>query len=481
MTDLQNTPSAEALAEAGGPSGLGRGPAVACDEYYQLSRRGFMALGSAAAAAAAFAPAWLPQISLARSYNAAAQDVIVQIYLRGACDGLSIVVPYNEPAYQSARPLLKVNGPGVSGNNVLDLGTGSTAVSSTAPGNTVVFGLHAALAALMPAWNNSHMLLVQAAGLTNTNKSHFDAQRFMEVGKINDPLLSSGWLGRHLATVGPMQASAAVRAVSIADGLARTLAGSPLAVPVPDLGNNTGALPGLTNFVNYGLKGTSSTRIARQSSIAAMYNATTGPIRPAAQTTLSTIALLNAIGASGYAPAGSAVYPTTTLGNSLKSTAALINANVGVEAVAIDYGGWDTHANQGGTSGIILGTSMYSTMATLGNAIGAFYNDVIAARARNVTVVIMSEFGRRVGENGTIGTDHGYGNVMMVLGRAVNGRRVMTNWPGMPTTAVPTNQDLGVTIDYRDILQEIVRVRLGNPDIASIFPGYTPVNRGVLL
>ena len=473
MNDLKNAPSADELAKLGGGSTPSGGPAVACDEYYQLSRRGFMALGSAAAAAAALSPAWLPKISLAKSYNSAAQDVIIQIFLRGACDGLSVVVPHNEPAYRSSRPLLKVNGPGVTGNNALDLGTGSTAVSSTAPGNTVVFGLHAALSALMPAWNNNHLLLVQAAGLTNTNKSHVDAQRVMEVGKLDDPLLGTGWLGRHLATIDPMRPTASVRAVSIADGLAQTLVGSPLAVPVPDLGSGTGTPPALTNFTNYGVKGPSSTRVNRQNTI--------GTLRTAAQTTLSTIALLNSIGASGYVPAGGAVYPTTTVGNSLKSSAALINADVGVEAISIDYGGWDTHANEGGVNGIITGTSMYTTMASLGNAIGAFYNDIINTRAKNVTIVIMSEFGRRAGENGTPGTDHGYGNMMMVLGRSVNGHRVLTNWPGMPTVAVPTNQDLGVTIDYRDILQEIVRVRLGNNNIASIFPGYAPVNRGVLL
>jgi len=479
---------------------------TACDEFIALSRRRFLAASGTAAAVLAAAPAWLPRVAMAREYRSAAQDVVIQVFLRGACDGLSVVVPFNEPRYISARPNLAML-PFDSGTDparrVLDLigtsgsdATGNSlasAASSTAPGGRVFFGLHPALSGLMPAWSDGKLLLVQAAGMTNASKSHFDAQRSMEVARLNDPTLSTGWLGRHLSSVDPMRADALVRAIGITDGLPRSLVGSPKAVPVPELASGTGTPPALTNFTGYGLKGPSNSRVNRQRVMGDLYAPAADTVAAAAMSTLSTITLLNQIGAAGYAPAAGVVYPTNSIGNSMKSAAALINADVGVEAIAIDYSGWDTHANQGTpvsvtgpgttTGGIITGSSMSNTMAAIGNAIGAFYRDIIAGRGRSVTVVIISEFGRRVGENGTIGTDHGYGNVMLCLGQAIRGGRVLTNWPGLSTNPalVPTNMDLGVTIDYRDVLAEIVQQRLGNTDLATVFPSFTPTFRGVLL
>lgn len=451
---------------------------IACEEYTRLSRRGFLA-GAGAGALAFSVPAWLPRVAMASSHRSAAQDVIVQVYLRGGCDGLSMVVPWNEPNYVAARPQLAVGGPLAGGtNNVIDLG--STAASATAPGGQVVFGLHPAMSGLMEAYDNNHLLFVQAAGLTNTNKSHFDAQKFMEVARVNDPTATTGWLGRHLALVDPMSGTAMLRAIGIADGLQRTLAGAPLALPVPNMQNDPGAPPLLNNFTSYGLVGTTASRPTRTSAISTMYGAQADPVRSAAVNTLSTITLLNNIGAAGYAPAGGAVYPSTSLGRALRSTAALINAQVGVEAVAIDTSGWDTHAQQGGATGIVAGTSMFTVMQGLGSSLGAFYRDVMATRQRNVTLVVISEFGRRVGQNGTLGTDHGYGNMMFVMGRSINGGRVLTNWPGISPNQPATSVDLGVTIDYRDVLAEIVQGRLGNGQLDLVFPGYTPTFRGVL-
>lgn len=478
---------------------------TACDEYMSLSRRGFIAASGTAAAMMATAPAWLPRVAIARNFNAAAQDVIIQIYLRGGCDGLSVVVPFNEPRYISSRPNLAMlpYDTGIDpGRAVLDLvsTSGSTngnsnasAASITAPGGRVFFGLHPAMTALMPAWIDGKLLLVQGAGMTNASKSHFEAQRSMETARLNDPTYATGWLGRHLYSVDPMNPAALVRAIGIADGLTRVLVGAPKAVPIPDLASSTGNQPALSNFTGYGLRGPAATRPARLGVLSDLYNATFDPVRAAAISTIDTIGLLNTIGAAGYSPGNGTIYPSNAIGNSLKSAAALINAEVGVEAIAVDYSGWDTHANQGTpiatggpgttTGGITAGSSLFVTMQSLANAVGAFYSDIIAARGKRVTVVIMSEFGRNIGENGTVGTDHGVGNMMMVLGSAIRGGRVLTNWPGISTNpaTIAHNMDLGVTIDYRDVLAEIVQQRLGNPDLASVFPGFTPTFRGVLL
>lgn len=465
------------------------GSCKACPEYVALSRRGFIG-ATGLSIAALSVPGWLPRVAYAKSHNSAALDVVVQIYLRGGCDGLSIVAPWNETNYVNARPTIKLDAPGSGPNGVIDLVQGNTAPSPTAPGGQVVFGFHPAMAPLMQAYNDGKMAVIQAAGMTNASKSHFDAQKFMEAGKLNDLTVATGWLGRHIATqTTPMRPNPTLRAIGIADGLQRSLIGADKALPIPDLQNNPGTPPALSNFTNYGLAGTTSTRTQRRNTIDALYDTISGPMFESANNTISTITLLNQIGAAGYAHSIAAgnnpnAYPTTSLGNALKSTAALINADVGVEAVAIDYGGWDTHQNQGlQSNGLITDptSAMFRQIDTLAKAISAFYADIIVGKGRNVCIVVMSEFGRRIGQNGTVGTDHGYGNLMFVVGNAVVGRRVITNWPGISPNQPATNQDLGMTIDYRDILAEIITDRLGNGEsLSAIFPGFTPTFRGVV-
>ncbi len=342
----------------------------------------------------------------------------------------------------------------------------------------------------MTAYGDGKLLAVQASGLTNTNKSHFDAQRFMEVAKVADPTVGTGWLGRHLTTqTSPMNPDAVLRAVGVANGLPISLLGADRAVPIPDLQNNTNG-SALANFDAYGLAGTTATKPARRATIDSMHDAFGGTLAASADNTLATIQLLNDIGAANYnhsIPVGNdpTDYPTTQLGHALKSSAALINAQVGVEAIAIDYGGWDTHNNEGdpNAAGSITSpnATMFRQIDTLAKALSAFYADIIVGKGRNVCVVVLSEFGRRLGQNGTIGTDHGYGGLMLALGNAIAGGRVIANWPGLSPNQPATNVDLGVTIDYRDILAEIVAERLGNSaNLGTIFPSYSPTFRGAV-
>ena len=118
-------------------------------------------------------------------------------------------------------------------------------------------------------------------------------------------------------------------------------------------------------------------------------------------------------------------------------------------------------------------------MADLANSLRAFYEDVIINGNKNVTVVVMSEFGRRVAQNGSMGTDHGHGNCMFVMGKRINGGQVIANWPGLGAGQLYQNLDLNVTIDFRDILAEIVQDRLENTSLATVFPGYTPTFRNI--
>lgn len=419
----------------------------ACDEYRLLSRRTF--LGRATASAVALSvPAWLPRVTYAQS--ASSRDIIVSIFLRGGADGLSLVPPFGEPAYYALRPTIAIPRP--------DSGSATPAVSLDG-----FFGLPQAMAALLPAYQSGQLLVLHATGSTDPTRSHFDAQQYMEVGKPGDKNIATGWLGRHLATMPPARVDAPLRALGFSYGLPQTLVGAPDTLPIP-------------NPASFSVAGTSSTRTQRLEWLDTAYASASDPLKTAAKNTQRTISMLNSLGIGTYQPAGGVVYPAGSFQTALKSTAALIRADVGVEAVQIDLGGWDTHNQQQPLTG-----GMANTMRTLAGGLAAFHADLVnAGRFDRVIVVVMSEFGRVAKENGSQGTDHGHGNCMFVIGGAVTGGRVLSAWPGLAAGQLYQNQDLQVTIDYRDVLAEIVQRRLGNNRLDLVFPGYTPTFRGVV-
>jgi uncharacterized protein (DUF1501 family) len=443
----------------------------ACQEYTRLSRRGFMQL-SAATLAALSAPEWLPRVVFAGPGGRAedsTRDVIVQVYLRGGADGLTMIPPYGDPAYYQIRPTLGIVAP--------DLSNPSAAVALS---NSNFFGLAPGLAPLSVPYEDGKLAICHATGwnLSNPSRSHFDAQRWMELGQFNPASLFTGWLGRHLAQTGAVVPTDPVRAIGVTYGLDTTLAGGPEAIPVPGFAQS--------NSPNFGLTGSSTTRGSRLTDIVNMYNAVQDPLRTNALLTQQTIGMLDAIPFSTYQPTpGSWPYPATSFGYSMKSTAALLKNNMGVEAVAIDKSGWDTHSAQNP----LTAGGMGGTMGDLANGLRAFYDDVIstgATNGRSVVVVVISEFGRRAAQNASLGTDHGFGNMMMVMGNRINGRQVLalgTNglpgWPGLGAGQLFQNLDLKVTLDFRDVLAEICQNLLNDTNLPGVFPGYTPTFRNI--
>ena len=426
---------------------------LACEEYNELtSRRAFLGTvgGVTGAALSAWArPEWLPTVTLAPSH-VADRDILVSIFLRGGADGLSLCAPVGDPLYHSGRPTIAVPRPDAS-------------VATRGIDLDGFFAFPQAMRFLMPAWQAGQLLVVHGAGLTFSTRSHFDAQHFMEVGKANDITLGTGWLGRHLASTPPRKAGAALRGIGFSDGLVDTLKGGPQVLPIADP-------------ATYGLAGATATRDARLAWLQAEYGTGAEATRSAALDAVATINLLRAVNVTGYVPANGAVYPATTLARGLRSTAALLKADIGVEAVHLDIGGWDTHTDQNPLTG-----AMATQMTQLSGALGAFWQDCIASgMAQNVTLVVLSEFGRNVRENGSRGTDHGRATAMFAMGRGIRGGRVLTsNWRPLATENLADRQDLAVTIDYRDVLAEIVQQRLGNANLSAIFPGYVPAFRGV--
>ncbi|MEP6618374.1 MAG: DUF1501 domain-containing protein [bacterium] len=423
-----------------------------CSEYRELSRRQFVgtaAAGSMAAVTAAYFPAWLPKVVLAETF-ASTRDVILSVFMRGGADGLSLCVPFGDPSYYTGRTTIAVPRPDASAS------TKGIALDN-------FFAFPQAMAGLMPAYVAKDLLVVHATGQFNNSRSHFDAQRYMEVGKPNDPNLVTGWLGRHLASTPPVRSTAPLRALGLSSGLQKTLVGAPKTLPI-------------ANPASFSIGGSAGTQAARLGFLANDYAGATEPIHSAALDATNTVALLASVGFSTYKPANGAVYPASSFGNALKSVAALIKADVGIEAAQVDIGGWDTHSAQDPLAG-----SMFKTMQDFSNSLAAFYADVIAtATVTGVTAVAFSEFGRNARENGSNGTDHGRGTALFAMGKNIAGGRVMVNnWPGLAKENLESGQDLVVTIDYRDILAEIVQNRLGNANLALIFPAWTPTMRGV--
>ncbi len=149
----------------------------------------------------------------------------------------------------------------------------------------------------------------------------------------------------------------------------------------------------------------------------------------------------------------------------MKYTAALLKAEVGLELAHIDMYGWDTHASQGSTNG-----EMNENMLLLANALRAFYEDMATTNVK-YTVIVMSEFGRQVKENGSLGTDHGSGGCFLTMGPGVNGGQVMGSWPGLQQVNLFEGVDLKPTTDYRAVMGELLVKRLQNPNVQVVLPG----------
>lgn len=376
-------------------------------------------------------------------------DVLVVIFQRGAMDGLNALVPVGDSDYYRSRPNLAIAEP-KAGN------------SKSAIALDSFFGLHPALQGLKGIWDAGQLAPIHACGSPDPTRSHFDAMQYMEAGSPGNKTLGTGWLGRHLMTLNNGNTSP-LRAVGMGTMLQSSLRG-PVSATV------------LKSIADFHLKGNSAQVSQIQQTLFAMYSApenSDAMLKQSAEEVKNTIALLSKVSVSGYKPANGATYPTGEFGLGMMQIAQLVKAEVGLEVACVDSGGWDTHINQGGAEG-----QMARLLTELGNGIAAFHAD-LGDRMKNVLVVTMSEFGRRVEENGSNGTDHGHANAMFLVGGGVVGGKVHGTWPGLGKTALD-NGDLALTTDYRDILGEILQKRLANNALDQIFPSYSVKVRGVV-
>ncbi len=423
-----------------------------------LDRRSFLSnsLKSSIVALGGLAwPSWLPRVVFGPPDRSPRGDTLVVLFLRGAHDGLNIVTPYNEARYHELRPRIGLDEPGKNTpKSVVDLDG--------------QFGFNPVLRPLKEIWDEGDLAVVHAVGSPDPTHSHFDAMDYMERGTPGEKQIQTGWLARHLSSMAAENHSP-FRAVGMGSVVQAALRG-----PVPAL-----ALESISAFHLDPNRAASD--IARfQATIASMYQGS-GFVETQGQQTLEAVQILDSITRGGaYQPANGAQYPTTPFGNALKTVAQLIKADVGLEVACVDKGGWDTHAGQGDANAQQGANTLPGLLDDLQKGLYAFYTD-LKDRMGDITLVTMSEFGRRVADNASNGTDHGHGNVMFVMGGGVRGGKVYGDWPGLAANQLYGPGDLAITTDFRDVLGEILRLRVGNPHLDQVFPNYTAYHyRGVV-
>ncbi|MBI5366781.1 MAG: DUF1501 domain-containing protein [Planctomycetes bacterium] len=363
-------------------------------------------------------------------------DVLVTVFLRGGADGLNLVVPHADDTYYRERPSIAVPRPDAAGpaaGRAIDL-----------DGR---FGLHPRLAPLTEAWQAGELAVVHAVGSDDATRSHFEAQDLMERGAAAANGVSGGWIARHLRTRRGTPAGA-LAAVAIGPSVPEALRGAPSATAVESLAD---------------LKLAGEGAAAR--ALTALYATGDDPLTVAGRETLEVMQAVQQLVNEPFAPGHAREFPYGHFEHCLMQVARLITADVGLEAACVDLGGWDTHFIQGAAAG-----GMADRIGELAQGLAAFRTR-LGERFGRVCVVVMTEFGRRIYENASLGTDHGRGGVMFLLGGGIVGGKVYADWPGLEAADRDGPGDLRVTTDYRAVLAEVLERRLGNDRGAAVFPG----------
>ena len=351
---------------------------------------------------------------------------LVVVFLRGGADGLNMVVPHGDDGYYRARPSI-----GIRRENLLELDG--------------FFGLNPHLAGLHPWWKEGQLSVIHCAGSEDETRSHFEAQDFMEHGG----LAAGGWLGRFLR-VRPDAGQSPLTAVAIGPQLPECLRGAPSCAAIQSLEDF-----GLGDHVPDGFL----------PQLAALYKSAPGVLGPAGQSALAALDRIQSLTKKTYTPAHQAEYGKDNFSSGLSQVARLIKGRVGLQAATLDLGGWDSHITQS--------VIMDPPMQRLSEGLDAFATDLGSEELARTNIVVLTEFGRRVAENSAVGTDHGRGSVMFLLGGDLPGaNKVRADWPDLTNSPLVGPGDLPVRHNYRDLLAPVLRRQSPQVDLARVFPGY---------
>ncbi len=403
-----------------------------------LSRRLFLKSAGVAAAAYGTVPSFLLRTAYAQNPAGAGsaknRPILIAIFQRGAADGISMVVPFGDARYASVRPQIAIPAPSRGGaESALDLDG--------------FFGLHPSLGSLKPLYDAGHLAMVQAVGSPDNSRSHFDAQDYMESAAPGNKGVADGWLNRYMQTDPKPKGTAPFRAIAMSSNMPRTLLG-----PAPALA--------MTRIQDFDVRGS-----GRQGGGGDVYSAFEALWH---NETFDAVKMLKDANPTRFQPENGAMYPNQPFSQSLMQIAQIIKADVGLEVAFADLSGWDTHANQGAVAG-----QLSQRLREFGDGIAALYRD-LGDRMRNIVVVTMTEFGRSIKQNGSGGTDHGHASALFIAGGPVKGGKVYGKWPGLSPDRLFEGRDLALTTDFRDVFAEILTKHMHAPDVARVFPGYTP-------
>lgn len=405
--------------------------------------RGLAGLAGAWAAPMVFAQAGRRQAD-------GAHGRMVLVLLRGACDGLSALVPYADPDYYARRPTIAIAAPD---------GTAQTALRLDAH-----FALHPAMAALLPLWQQGVLTFIPAAGSPDPTRSHFDAQYHFESGIPGRSSGDSGWMNR-LAGLAPQRTDASVptvHALAVGEANPAILSGDAAVQRVPrgQAAMRSGAL------AHDRARAAVLDLYVGDDALARSFRAGAQSRMQTAETLRSAMDAPTEAKASEMQAANNGAGPAQGLLLDARHLGTLMQAEPELRLGFLSAGGWDTHANQGHTRGV-LATSLGSLAAALVRLRQDF------SRPDDV-IVVASEFGRTSAENGSRGTDHGHGNAMWLIGSRVRGGRWHGMWDGLASGNLHEGRDLPVRNDYRAVLAQALRATQGvsAAGLDTLFPGF---------
>lgn len=369
------------------------------------------------------------------------QRKLIVVMLRGAVDGLSVVAPVGDKNYAALRPDIALAGVGQA-NGALDLDG--------------YFGLHPALAPLMPMWQQKKLAFVHAAGSPDATRSHFDAQDYMESATPGIKSTPDGWLNR-LTTLLPGPGSP-TRSLAIGPVMPRILAGTAEAT---NLAN--GAAGTRPNALDRKEVGSAFDQLyANHARFGGAYNSG----KSAHQDMMMAAAKPNEMRPGEMMAADGGAPLPNGFPDDAARLAKLMRNEPKIQLAFVGLGGWDTHANQGSGTGQLANRlrPLGEGLSVLATHLGSLFDDTV--------IVVMSEFGRTVRQNGNGGTDHGHGNAMWVMGGGVAGGKVYGDWQGLDEQQLYEGRDLPVTTDFRSVLAQVAQghLRLSDQQLGRLFP-----------
>jgi uncharacterized protein (DUF1501 family) len=393
-----------------------------------------------------------PRLSAAPAQraNSAVQPTLVAVYLRGGADALSTVVPFADKNYPKLRPTLAIPGPDHKGkDHALPLDD--------------QFGFNPNMSALHNLYKAGLCVPIVCVGSPHPTRSHFDAQDFMERGAPGMKMIGTGWLNRYLSDTRTTR-DANLRAISLQSLLPRSLRGEFPVLAKPEQ-NADLAMQVYSQLYPH------QDNMPKRPVGNVVGSQTKAEIVEFGARTIDQLWELNAILKESPPPA--AKYPNSGFAHELRDVAKVIKANRGLEVTAIDYGGWDDHIAEGPLDG-----QMARRLGDVSDSIGAFVEDLGPNLMDHVLVLVMSEFGRQVQENGNKGCDHGHGGFMLVIGGRLNGKKVYGRWEGLDDSHLYERRDLAVTTDFRVVFAETLQGLYKFDGIKQkLFPEYTPTSK----